>query len=417
MGHPKVLVGHELRGVDFWKVEGIIKCKVLPPQNLYHPVLPMKQNDKLMFSLCRTCSEGLNQEECRHTNEERAMIGTWVADEVRKAVQMGYQITEIYEIWQYTTERYDPLTKAGGLFTGLMNRFIKIKQEASGWPAGCETEEGKRAYVEEYLQREGVQLDTLAVEKNAGLRSLAKLILNSFWGKFGQRENQPKVSIVTDPAEFRKMFTDPSLLVNHITDVNEDHILVNWEHREECIDALPTVNVAIAAYTTAQARLKLYSYLELLGARVLNYDSVIYVSEDGGPQVQTGSFLGEMTDELEEYGPGSYIEEFCSAGPKNYAYLVRTPCKAEPSVVCKVKGIRLTYAATQQVNLNTMRDLILDNGEPVYVRARQFRRTQEIDVVTKTESKVFRVSSTKRRFLPDHSSIPYGFKRKYDQTD
>ena len=68
-----------------------------------------------------------------------------------------------------------------------MNRFIKIKQEASGWPAGCETDEAKREYVAEYLHREGVQLDEKAIENNAGLRSLAKLILNSFWGKFGQR--------------------------------------------------------------------------------------------------------------------------------------------------------------------------------------------------------------------------------------
>ena len=119
-----------------------------------------------------------------------------------------------------------------------------------------------------------------------------------------------------------------------------------------------------------------------------------------------------MTDELEEYGTGSYIEEFSSAGPKNYAYLVRTPSKVEPAIVCKVKDIRLTYAATHQVNLNSMRDLILDDGEPIFVRSRQFRRTQEIDVVTKTENKEFRVCSTKRLFLPDHSSVPYGYKRR-----
>ena len=35
-------------------------------------------------------------------------------------------------------------------------------------------------------------------------------------------------------------------------------------------------NVIIAAYTTAQARLKLYSYLERLDRRVLYYDTYVY---------------------------------------------------------------------------------------------------------------------------------------------
>jgi len=32
----------------------------------------------------------------------------------------------------------------------------------------------------------------------------------------------------------------------------------------------------------------------------------------------TGDFLGELTDELSGYGPGSYIDEFVSGGPKQY---------------------------------------------------------------------------------------------------
>ncbi|KAJ8961390.1 hypothetical protein NQ318_014635 [Aromia moschata] len=53
-------------------------------------------------------------------------------------------------------------------------------------------------------------------------------------------------------------------------------------HREEAYDSLATVNVVIAAYVTTQVHLKLYSYLELLGGRVLYYDtdSVIYIARD-----------------------------------------------------------------------------------------------------------------------------------------
>jgi len=43
------------------------------------------------------------------------------------------------------------------------------------------------------------------------------------------------------------------------------------------------------------------------------------------PKVETGYYLGDLTDELEEFGSGSYIEEFVSGGPKNYAFSVFTP--------------------------------------------------------------------------------------------
>jgi hypothetical protein len=32
-----------------------MKCTVVPPMNLYHPVLPFRCNKKLLFCLCRTC--------------------------------------------------------------------------------------------------------------------------------------------------------------------------------------------------------------------------------------------------------------------------------------------------------------------------------------------------------------------------
>ena len=45
------------------------------------------------------------------------------------------------------------------------------------------TEEEKLAYIERFLKREGVHLKMEDIERNEGLRLLAKLCLNSFWGK------------------------------------------------------------------------------------------------------------------------------------------------------------------------------------------------------------------------------------------
>ena len=38
------------------------------------------------------------------TDEERALTGTWVIDEVRLAVQKGYRILEIHEVYEYSDQ-------------------------------------------------------------------------------------------------------------------------------------------------------------------------------------------------------------------------------------------------------------------------------------------------------------------------
>jgi len=48
-----------------------------------------------------------------------------------------------------------------------------------------------------------------------------------------------------------------------------------------------------------------------------------------------------ISDELEEFGSGSYIDEFVSGGPKNYAFSVLCPTTGKRTTRCKVKGINL----------------------------------------------------------------------------
>ena len=70
---------------------GLIKCKVLAPANLYHPVLPVRAKGKLFFPLCKQCVID-NSSECRHSEEERSFWGTFTTIEVEKALEKGYKI-------------------------------------------------------------------------------------------------------------------------------------------------------------------------------------------------------------------------------------------------------------------------------------------------------------------------------------
>jgi len=59
IGHPDIYIGQdctELIGAapnyNFSSVEGLVRYKVLPPRNLFHPVLPYRVRGKLLFALC-----------------------------------------------------------------------------------------------------------------------------------------------------------------------------------------------------------------------------------------------------------------------------------------------------------------------------------------------------------------------------
>jgi hypothetical protein len=142
---------------------------IVPPQRLYHPVLPYRCNKKLMFCLCRTCAHTSASGECEHTeDEERALTGKWVMDEVRLAVEKGYRILEIYEVYEYRVTRYDPHTGEGGLFVDYINTFLKLRAEASGYPGWVRGPEDED--VESFWQSEGIRLDRESIRANAARR-------------------------------------------------------------------------------------------------------------------------------------------------------------------------------------------------------------------------------------------------------
>jgi hypothetical protein len=94
VGHQTVHVGDTCKNVNAClKMEGLIKCTVVPPKDLYHPVLPFRFNKKLYISLSRSCVQEHNRSvECYHvSDDERALEGTWVTDEVRQALEKGYK--------------------------------------------------------------------------------------------------------------------------------------------------------------------------------------------------------------------------------------------------------------------------------------------------------------------------------------
>ena len=89
IGHPEIIT--ENFDEDISNYLGLIKCTVLPPRGLFHPVSPYRTQGKLMFALCKTCADTCNQTPCTHSDAERAIQGTWCTVELMKALEKGYQ--------------------------------------------------------------------------------------------------------------------------------------------------------------------------------------------------------------------------------------------------------------------------------------------------------------------------------------
>lgn len=320
---------------------GFADVDIVPPKDLYIPVLPARVDKKLMF----------------HCRPQR---GCWTTVELKKAVERGYVIERVHWVMHFSES-------SDTLFRNYVKTFLKVKQEAAGWKKlGAEEPDAQQAILEDYQQVMGITLDPdrISEEGNPGLYFIAKLCLNSLWGKFAQRENFDEQLDTFDDETFQEAIFDDTRKVKGVVMHDVNTRTITYEKRDKFRTGSKHVNIAIAAYTTAYARLRLYEALELTDRDTLymDTDSVIYI--DRG-QLSVGPYLGDLTDELDE---DDGIVSFVSTGPKCYAYTTR---KGKTS--CKIKGFSLNPATMTSLNGEVMHDLVTRRDETVKVKVQQPR--------------------------------------------
>ena len=293
----------EMLPVPLEELFGFQKCHVVPPNNLYHPVLPERSEcGKLLFPLY-------------------PITGTWTHVELQKAVSLGYVIDEVYE-----QHHFPPSNRTNTLFHPYIQTFFDMKKKAEE-------------------------------DKNPGLKQVAKLCLNSFYGKFGFNvENQSNTKIIRSHKQLWNIVHGS--FKRATADVINNSVAIGTFHSNDEYTTHQKSNVYIAAYVTAYARLKLYEALEILQDKVLYFDtdSVVYCSPTGEhlvPISDSGA-LGTWSDELKDT-PGDYFTEFVSSGPKTYAMKSRSG----KNDVCKSKGFQLSVKNREIFNFESLKDQIL----------------------------------------------------------
>ena len=410
IGHPKVIT----RDFDTEFIfKGFSKCKILPPKRCRFAVLPVRLDDRLVFPLCLTCAQMRNQGTCKHTDEQRCITGTWTSWELSMAISRGYKIITIYEQLECEGKC--------GMFSEYIKLWMKEKQEASGWPSWCQTENDKQLYITRYKDHEDIDLDPAKIEHNPGRRFIAKLMLNSFWGKFAQHNNMGETVIITKAEEYFKLIEDSDKEITSDDMVNEDTMLVSWKYVDDNLAHQGSTNVMIAALVTSYARIKLFCLIEDIerhrAGRVLYFDtdSVIYEHRAGDPEIETGDYLGDLTDEISSFGHGAKCIEFASGGPKNYALKIRLADGSE-KVIIKAKGITLNEETSEKITFSEIKRLVetfIDSNDPRQdqIVVNQFHilaNPKRMLVKSRYYEKIYRVVSEKRRVV-GNDSLPFGY--------
>ena len=330
--------------------------------------------------------------ECVHSDEERAITGVWCTNEFQKALEKGYKIAHIYEVEHFEKRSTD-------LFKEYIKKFMKIK---------LETSQIEPSEEEEYRRKAGkLEIVLEKIEYNPGLRFIAKICLNSLWGKFGQVPKHRQNKYIDTKAEFYKTILDDKIESLQLSFLNDAIVHASYEMKDQFVKSNYNTNIYIACFTTSWARLRLYDMIEKLDQSVcyMDTDSVVYIEDIKNEHIfkdYIGGSLGEWTDELN----GNYIEFWACAQAKDYGFITN-----DGKYKGKVKGFRVTAEAEEKMNHQTRIDLI-KKGLTVDIKYMQFA-IKNNQIFTQELFKTWGFQFNKRRIVirgdDEIDTLPYGY--------
>lgn len=86
------------KNLSIWDIFGPISCSLDPPRGKLFPCIPVKINSRLLFPLCRTCAETMNQGTCTCSKEDRRLHGCWNHVEVQVSLLCHLHPNKTYKL-------------------------------------------------------------------------------------------------------------------------------------------------------------------------------------------------------------------------------------------------------------------------------------------------------------------------------
>jgi hypothetical protein len=325
---------------------GYVCATVDPPKDMIHPTLV--HYDETLNKCVATC--------------ERS-TGYFTSVEFKQALQDGYSLIKLHRF-----DRYKAADSKWREFTFIpyLQKMINSKNE----PADLESL--ARLYREKFSEfdpdfAEDCYRDILATRgkwgKNPAKKHAFKIVLNSGWGKHAEnpvKQNQKTFNMDSDEdmQKICDIFSNidaGNATFNSCVDLGKDRIMYKTTPTASVSPNFHKGYLPAAGFVSAYGRLQLYEQLKKLGDRVLmnDTDSIVYIYDPELYNIPEGGLLGDWeVEDIDSKNGG--IREFVGMGPKTYAI------KCENGfTLTKAKGIRNSYAASNLVNFDVMKNHVL----------------------------------------------------------
>lgn len=325
---------------------GYVRCHIIPNRKCFLGLLPKRDSKtgRLEFPL-------------------EPMEGSWGTDEIRLALERGYIITEIYEIYHFDSEN-----RSDTLLRGYVSFFLRMKQESEGWKklgasSDDPSDEEKLSIQEKVYQDNGYigKVRISQVRKDPVRRQMAKIYLNSLWGKFCQKPNRTFYETIHSYTEFCRLWFDKKIDKHsfQFRHLGGDTWKVKYEVKQDYNEPNAKYNIYLASKVTEWARCILHRQMLRIGEQRICYcdtDSLIFLWPKSESSL-TGCGLGKWVDEY----PRDRIVQLYALAPKFY-FLVF----ADGTTSLKSKGIQLTLENVKRLHKHSLASQLLQLYFPIY---------------------------------------------------
>lgn len=262
--------------LDLMTSFGFYFAEIEAPKGLDIPVLPVKRDGR---TLCPTGS----------------FSGWYFSEELKEAqLEYGYKV-KIIRGYQY---------ERGVIFHEYINHFYNIKMNASGAD-----------------------------------RTIAKLMLNSLYGKFGMSPDMETVEIIQSGSKAESKYINTNL--SDRFSLGENIELIRYTESESDDERELNISVGLSAAIAAYSRITINRYKYIKGNECFYSDTDSVVLQQPLPDREVGKALGQMKL---EYGG---IKEGIFLAPKVYGLRLESG-----ETITKIKGLNT------EITFNEMKKLL-----------------------------------------------------------
>ena len=335
VGKPIAFEG-DIRAIDP-KAYGFFYCKITSPDYLDHPIL--QRRIRTSDGLIRTI----------------AGLGSWqgwiASHEMDNAMKFGYEF-EIIRGYEF---------ELGDIFSTYIEKLYNLR---------------------------------LQYGKGTPMNLIAKLLMNSLYGKFGMSLEKTQVEIydTTDKADlelFNEMLISLEYTVSDYIKIDNFYVMVRKTAPELSNDDQPyhgvDVNIAIASAITAGARMwmSILKNNSLFNLYYSDTDSIVVDKQL--PSFMVGSDLGQ-------YKLEHTISRAVFLAPKVYGLLT-----TDGTEIIKMKGIVNELLA--DIHFQDLQDLLFKDSSKEFSQEKWFKKVLEGDITVNEVAYTLKSTSNKRRSI------------------